>query len=199
MRRRPEHCRPRARHRLSPPPRALAVPIHCCPWAVIEANPCFASSLPARPPQLSSVPLLPPRSASMQTGTSSHGTASPTPPRAPPVLRTSLRAMSQAPPPPDDALHAVSLRPPTHRRGARSTVSFSPLQPLNRAPPLVGLLLDLFPHVRAAGSPESSGAAASLCCGSASPVLPVGCQTILGWAGQKRPKCTVIFCNFQLN
>jgi hypothetical protein len=54
-RRRPKRRRPRARHRLSLPLRALAVPIHCCPWAVIEVNPCFASSLPARPPQLSSV------------------------------------------------------------------------------------------------------------------------------------------------
>jgi hypothetical protein len=126
-----------------PATRALAVPIHCCPWVVIEANPYFASSLPARPPQLSSAP---PRSASTQTGTSSHGTVSPTPSRAPPVLRTSLRAMSQAPPPPDDALHAVPLWPPAHRRGARSTVSFSPLQPLNQAPPLADLLLDLFPH-----------------------------------------------------
>jgi hypothetical protein len=55
-------------------------------------------------------------------------------------------ATSQAPPPPDDALHAVPLRPPAHRRGARSTVRFSPLQPLNRARSLAGLLLDLFPH-----------------------------------------------------
>jgi hypothetical protein len=56
---------------------------------------------------------------------------------------------SQAPPPPDDALHVVPLRSPTHRRGARSTVSFSPLQPLNRAPSLTGLLLDLFPRLPA--------------------------------------------------
>jgi hypothetical protein len=65
-------------------PTCLAVPIHCCPWAVIEAYPCFASSLPAHPPQLSSMPPLPPRSASTQIGTSGHGIASLSPPRAPP-------------------------------------------------------------------------------------------------------------------
>jgi hypothetical protein len=36
-------------------PRALIVLIHCRPWAVIEANPYFASSLPACPPRLSSM------------------------------------------------------------------------------------------------------------------------------------------------
>jgi hypothetical protein len=119
-------------------------PYPLLPMGCHRGQPLFR--LPARPPQLSSASSLPPRSTSTQTGTSGHGIASPTPPRAPLVLRTSLRAMSQAPPPPDDALHAVPLRPPTHRRGACSTVSFSLLQPLNRAPPLAGLLLDLFPH-----------------------------------------------------
>jgi hypothetical protein len=68
------------------------------------------------------------------------------PPRAPPGRRTPSRPNNRPPATAGHPRRADPLRPTTHRRGARSTVSFSLLQPLNRAPPLVGLLLDLFPH-----------------------------------------------------
>jgi hypothetical protein len=70
----------------------------------------------------------------------------PTPPRAPPEHRTPSFPITRPPTTVGHPIPADPLRPPTHRRGACSTVSFSPLQPLNRAPPLAGLLLDLFPH-----------------------------------------------------
>jgi hypothetical protein len=78
--------------------------------------------------------------------TSSHGTAPPTPPRAPPVLQTSLRATSQSPPPPDDALHVVPLWPTAYRHGAHSTVSFPSLHRLKSDSRAVDMHLGHFPH-----------------------------------------------------
>jgi hypothetical protein len=116
--------------------------------------------------------------------------------------RTFLRATSQSPPPPNDALHTVPLRRPTHHHGARYTVSFSPLHRPKLDPRAIGLHLGHFPHPL---SPSVTGigrhhrrSCASYQGSPASPISLRGWQPRTGWAGQKWPKCTVILRNFQL-
>jgi hypothetical protein len=120
---------PTSAHRLSPPPRALAVLIHCRPWAVIEANPCFTSSLPARLPRLSSV--LPCASDELSK-------KAPQAPRAPPTrvtelcssqaasLKTTLKPLHQTVPPPWAPPHH---QPPSATdRPRRQSSSITPLR-----------------------------------------------------------------------
>jgi hypothetical protein len=107
---------------------------------------------------------------------------------------------SHEPPPPDDALHAVPLRPPAHCRGARSTVSFSSLHRPKSDPRAVGMHLGHFPHPL---SPPVTGIDRRHCrpctSGQDSPASRVslrGWQPSPNWASQKWPKCTVILRNF---
>jgi hypothetical protein len=153
-------------------------------------------ALPRQPP-------LPPSSTSTRTGTSGHRTAPPTPPRTPYVLRTSLRATSQSPPPPDDALHAVPLRPTSRHHGACSTMSFPSLHCPKSDPRAVGMHLSHFPHPL---SPPVTGIGRRhrhpCASGQGSPASlfsPWATSPARSWAGQFRPKCTVVLHNFQLN
>jgi hypothetical protein len=118
-------------------------------------------------------------------------TTPPTPPWAPPVLRTSLWATSRSPPPPDDALHAIPLWPTTCRHGARAMVSFPSLHCPKSDPRAAGVHLDHIPHPL---SPSVTGISRHhrrpCASGQGSPASlfsPWATSPARSWAGQFRP------------
>jgi hypothetical protein len=238
---------PASTHRLSPPPRALAVPIHWCPWAVIGANPYFASSLPAHLPRLSSVPPCASHRWAIEESTSSTSCASSSSRRA--VLVSSCLAKDYPEAIPPNRSSAVDSSPSPAAPGHGSTAptmlkhhtieellpdsSASRLAHQTTPPPAVPPRLSVppwrttprwvswpqckpnripaLPTRSSTHSPLPSPQATAgigrrhhrpCTSGQGSPGSPAslrGWQPSPGWAGQKRPKCTVIFRNFQLN
>jgi hypothetical protein len=102
---------------------------------IAACHPCCSTPSSSSPATASPVPAF-----------SNHPPARPTRPQAPPESLEPRRPLQRQPLPLLRPATSDSP-PPEHRcRGEPLTVRFCPLQPLNRAPPLVDLLLDLFPH-----------------------------------------------------
>jgi hypothetical protein len=91
---------------------------------------------------------------------------------------------SHKPPPPDDALHAVPLRPTTHRYGAHSMVSFPSLHRLKSDPRATGVHLGHFPHPLSLPVTGIGQCRRRPCAMATAPMFPI-------WAGQFQPIGTV--------